>query len=342
MVRVDPLAGDDWDAQVTTHKDQSVFHSSAWARVLAESYGHQPFYLRFSVADHEVALVPLMEVSSPLTGCRGVSLPFSDFAGPLWIDPSQQTAIYRALIGLGRGRNWNHLEIRNDTHPPGNASPHRVYQSHQLDLQPGIEAIEAGFSPALRRAIRKAERSGAEVTVERSAGAMQCFYRLHCLTRRRHGLPPQPFRFFENILRSLIETGGGEILLARFRGNPVAAAIFLFSGHQAVYKFGASDTTHWHLRPNQLVMWTAIRRLVASGCRLLHFGRTSENDEGLARFKLSWGCRAEPLRYFRHNFHSKSWLPAGRSVAEGHPWVFGHLPLALNRFAGRMIYPHLD
>jgi hypothetical protein len=89
-------------------------------------------------------------------------------------------------------------------------------------------------------------------------------------------------------------------------------------------------------------MWNAIQHFANSGCSEVHFGRTSRNDEGLSRFKRSWGCNSETLLYFRQSLSTGKWDPANHHVSESHPMIFGHLPIGLNRFAGHLIYPHLD
>lgn len=340
--RIDPLADDAWDHQVTARDDHSVFHRSAWARVLAETYGHHPLYLRILVAGVEAALVPLMEVRSPVTGRRGVSLPFSDFAGPLWSAPRQATAVYQALMGVSAERKWKHLEIRGGSTPVPGARPFRTYDAHELDLSPGIVEIKNRLPASTRRAIHKAERSDLTITVGRDAQALLEFYHLHSRTRRRHGLPPQPLAFFQSLGHHLIESGLGEIVLAYLGETAVAGAVFFHSGGKAVYKFGASESAYWGLRPNHLVMWRAIQQLVQAGCRSLHFGRTSTGDVGLARFKRSWACTAENLGYFRYHVGKLAWILDENPPCESHPLIFGHLPIALNRIAGRLIYPHLD
>jgi CelD/BcsL family acetyltransferase involved in cellulose biosynthesis len=339
---IDPLADDGWDQRVMAHSGHSVFHRSAWARVLSETYQHRPFYQRITAAGAEVALVPLMEVNSPLTGRRGVSLPFADFAGPLWSDPSHSAAVYQSLQELAASRKWKHLELRGDSLPAIGVPVFRSYRAHELDLGPGIEAIAKRLHSSARRSIQKAERSGLVVSIERGADALRAFYDLHSHTRRRHGLPPQPFRFFESIGRHMLAPGLGEIVLARLNQTPVAGAVFFHSGGRAIYKFGASDTKYWDLRPNHLVMWSAIRHLADSGCQSLHFGRTASEDAGLNRFKQSWATAAGSLDYFRHDAGCKSWITEAITPAESHHFIFGRLPLPINRLAGRLIYPHLD
>ena len=69
---IDPLGDSAWERLVLSHGKGNVFHSAAWAQVLVKTYGHQPFYHHFVRGGEPVALLPLMEVSSPFTGRRGV------------------------------------------------------------------------------------------------------------------------------------------------------------------------------------------------------------------------------------------------------------------------------
>jgi CelD/BcsL family acetyltransferase involved in cellulose biosynthesis len=341
--RIDPFAKDGtWDNQVCAHNDHSVFHRSEWARVLVETYGHRPFYLRVLYNERNAALVPLMEVNSCFTGRRGVSLPFSDYTGVLWTDARQASSVYRALFEFASDQKWKHVEIRGARIPPVAAKPFQTYQSNLLDLSQGIESISRHVDPSVRTAIRKAERSGIEVSVEQSLEAMDAFYKLHGRTRRRHGLPPQPASFFRSIARNLVGAGLGSIVLAKLGGIPVAGAVFLHSAGRVIYKFGASDVEHWPLRPNQMVMWAAIRAFVEAGYQELQFGRTSPTDQGLIRFKRSWGSTSQALSYFRYGCRNNLWLVNKQPPSESYPLIFGHLPIVCNRLAGRLIYPHLD
>src|SRR5207247_3356320 len=87
----------EWDRLVLAHSSSSFFHSSAWARVLTRTYGHKPYYLRLTGDGKTAALLPLMEVSSGLTGRRGVCLPFSDFAAPLVFKQGSEGELFRCL-----------------------------------------------------------------------------------------------------------------------------------------------------------------------------------------------------------------------------------------------------
>src|SRR5207247_2015759 len=61
---LDPINDPGWDHVVALHRDAGCFHTSAWAKVLHQTYNHQPFYLQFSRKRRLAALIPLMEVRS--------------------------------------------------------------------------------------------------------------------------------------------------------------------------------------------------------------------------------------------------------------------------------------
>ncbi len=296
---VDPLAGSEWDQLVLSHPDASFFHSAAWARVLSRSYGHKPFYICFSDGGKPLALVPLMEVKSSFTGRRGVCLPFSDFCGPLFFDDCEPGIVAARLSTLALEHRWKHFEIRDGNWFDQAVEPAVEYLGHTLDLRRSAEDLFAGFSSSVRRAIRKAEQSGLTTEVSRSQESVMEFYRLHVQTRQRHGLPPQPYAFFQNIFEEVIRKGFGFVVHANLDSRCVAGAIFFQFGRRAIYKFGASEAASQAARGNNLVMWEGIRFLARSGCESLHFGRTSLTNEGLRRFKLGWGTTEELIRYFQ-------------------------------------------
>ena len=340
---VDPLTDPDWDQLVLSHPGFNFFHRTAWAKVLHRTYGHKPLYLHSYRGSESLGLLPIMEVVSPITGRRGVSLPFSDFCEPLPSDGSQQEPLLSKLVELALERKWRYFQLRGGRASlPASALAAEKFYGHKLNLTSGTEQLFARFQGSVGRAIRKAEKSGLTVEVTKSWEAMRDFYRLHASTRRRHGLPPQPFSFFRNIQKEIIDCDLGFIVLAKHNGISIAAAVFFHSGEEALFKFGASDKKTQELRGNNLVMWGGIKQLISYGLKTLHFGRTEVNNQGLRRFKLSWGTQEEVIEYFRFALNPQKWLNSGRNAFEFHNQLFRCLPLAANRLAGALIYPHLD
>ncbi len=336
----DPAQAADWDTQVRRFPDARFFHTRAWQQVLAETYGLRTCCIRATRADGSpAALLPFAEVDSWITGRRGVSLPFADDCPPLADDPAALHAALGAVTAHARARRWKYWELRGN---PGLAAPAATsFHSHQLALQPDTARLFARCDSAARRSVRKAEQAGLTLTFHHDLEATCRFHALLCLTRRRHGVPPQPFRFFAQIQRHILAPRHGCIVLAAHAGVPVAGAMFFHFGRHALFKFGASDVRWQHLRPNNLVLWRAIEWHARAGFTQLDFGRTSLGNEGLRRFKLGWGATERRLDYARFDCRTAAFVPAGDRSSGWSHGLIKHLPLAVGRLLGAAAYRHV-
>lgn len=290
---------------------------------------------------HFHALLPMMEANSWLTGRRGICLPFTDECAPLCDNSESFRCIHEAALAHATLRRWRYLEVRGGKAWFGDAPPSTSFWGHRLDLRLAEEALLTKIDSAGRRAVRKAEQSNLSIEFSQSVEAIRIFYRLHCLTRKRHGVPPQPFVFFANIQRHVLAQNHGWVVLARHGGIAVSGAVFFHSGTSALYKFGASDDRFQHLRGNNLVMWEAIRRYASEGFASLDLGRTSLNNDGLRRFKLSWGPTEYPIDYVRYDLPAGRWVTARDDSSGWYNRVFRILPILVSRLIGAALYRHV-
>jgi lipid II:glycine glycyltransferase (peptidoglycan interpeptide bridge formation enzyme) len=244
---------------------------------------------------------------------------------------------------MARDRRWKYFEIRGDELLGTSAEAADVFYGHSLKVSANSDELLARFGNGTRGAIKQALKNNLEVEVSQSADAVRDFYDLQIKTRKKHGVPPQPFGFFEKVHQQLIESGCGFTVLVRAEGHTAAAAIFLHNGKHAIYKYAASDSEFGKTRANNLVLWEGIQRLGRDGCELLDFGRTSPDHDGLRHFKRSWGAEEHMIRYCRFDVKQARWMNGNQRNGDGiHQRVFRNLPVALNRLAGAILYPHLD
>ncbi len=310
--------------------------------MLQDTYGHRPFYFCRLAEGQLKELLPVMEVSSSWTGRRGVSLPFTDFCTKLKAEDGDGGQLHKLALEKGRERDWRYLECKSNHREWQGSSPAHVFYGHVIDLQGGEQSILKGFRGATRRNLGTAAAAGLQVKFGNSLESMRTFYSLHNLTRRRHGLPPQRFRFFENIARHVLHPGYGFIVTAHSANKPVAAAVYFHQRRQAIFKFGASDYTFQHLRPNNLVMWEAIKRYAADGYTSLHLGRTSLANEGLRRYKLGFGAREERIEDCRYDLRKRAFTAESQAAKDKSSRLLRCLPLPILRLIGRLLYPHLS
>jgi len=340
--RLSPLEKPEWDKLVMSHRDASFFHSASWAGVLHDTYGHAPHYFCTVNDERLSAVLPVMEVNSPLTGRRGVSLPFTDECQFLSTGSITAEEVFQEVVNFGRKRKWKYVECRGIKNFSKAASPSPSFFGHVLPLSDREDRMFDRLESRVRRGIRKAERSNVRVQISQTMESVRAFYSLHCKTRRRHGLPPQSFSFFRNIFLHVLSKELGVVVLGSYQEKPIVAAVFFHLGDKAIHKFGASEAAFNRLCGNNLIMWEAIKWYCARGFALLHFGRSSIANEGLRRFKLSFGTEEYKLDYFKYDFRKEAFVTDRDKVFGWFNRVFRLTPILLSRMVGVLLYRHLS
>jgi CelD/BcsL family acetyltransferase involved in cellulose biosynthesis len=303
VFRIDPLQDQRWKAFVDWHPDASIFHRVEWLQALKTSYGYTPFALTTSAPGSPLMNgLPVCEIRSPLTGRRLVSVPFSDHCQPLVSDAPPFNAFIHTLTECVMASRQKYFEIRAITYD-ANENPDlgisHTYYLHRLDLRPSLESLFKHFDKSsVQRKIHRAERESLRYEEGTSEKHLNCFYKLMIMTRRRHGLPPQPLKWF----KALIASFGSDLKIrVAFKDETAVASILTVAyKKKLVYKYGCSDLRYSNLGGNTLVFWHAIQDAKAQGIEELDMGRSDHENQGLAVFKENWGSQRSTLNYRRY------------------------------------------
>jgi CelD/BcsL family acetyltransferase involved in cellulose biosynthesis len=326
--RADPA----WAELVAGAPEATAFHHPAWTSVLADTYGYPSVVL----AEPGLAAGVVLARVPRLRGRAWISLPFSDHCPPLARDAAALQRLSDGLAGWAAGERAS-VEVRGCLPAARAWSDAAIGVRHVLPLGGDPEVLLASLDRSLRRRLRQGERAGLEVRFGTSADDVADFHRLQVATRRRHGVPVQPRRFFDAIRRHLLDQGLGVIALAAPRGGrPVAAAMALAWNGIAIFKYQASDTSAWDLHPNHALYWAMIRWAREAGCGRLDLGRTETRHEGLRQWKTAWGAEEIPLSY-SHTGGAAPTLDRGAlGAALGH--VIRRSPTIICRGVGALLY----
>ena len=287
------------------------------------------------------ALLAMMDVRSALTGRRGVSLPFTDYCEPIASDPAQFQEMLNESIAFGKKQSWKYLEFRGGEHFFQKEEPSAWFYGHTLDLTADHQKILKGLRDSTRRNIKKAEQEDITVSFSGSSAAMEEFYRLNTLTRRDHGLPPQPHLFFKHLQEHVLANNLGFIVLAHFNNRAIAGNVYFHFGDQVIYKYGASDKQYHHLRANNLIMWEAIKWACDKGYKSFCFGRTDPDNDGLRQFKTGWGAREYLIKYYRYDLKKDAFIKERQSISPIYNKIFGKLPIPVLNTLGAVLYRHM-
>lgn len=337
---IDPTTHPGWDDLVLSNRNYSFFHSSSWARAIKDTYHFRPLYFTLIDAGAIKVLVPIMEIKNPLLPKKGVSLPFTDMSDPIIDDTVDRKIVFDEIEAYGKNAGWKYLEIKGDAHFDEDV-PFTQFWGHTLDITDNEDDIYRGFANGTKGNIKKSLREGMEVTINGSSESIDAFYSLQSITRKRHGLPPQPRSFFEQVKKSVLSTGNGFVALASFKGKIVAGAVFFHFGTKAVYKYAASDVAYQNLRANNLVLWEAIRWFSARKYTSLSLGRTEPDNDGLRYFKNGWGTTEQIVKYYKYDVLKNTYSRENVKVPGMYTAIFKKMPSPILNAVGSIMYRYV-
>lgn len=341
---IDPIADPEWLDFIENSSSAEVFHHPRWLELLRDQYGYEVEACCAGNGHGIEAGLPIARIKSRLTGRRLVSLPFSDVCAPATTEnagPAVLDALGEALTEETR-RTGLGLTV----HAPLPSAPEAVvrdrFARHLLPLAADPDEVEQGFAKNQLGAMKKAKRENLEGERRTDVAALDAFYALHLKTRKRLGVPTQPKRFIRRF-EELFEAGLGFVWLVRDEGEPIGAAVFLNYNGTVTYKYSASDFAKLKKRPNNLLLPEAIRWACEAGFHTFDFGRTDLDNEGLRKFKRSWGANEEELSYthLSDGEPEAEAAPASESLrSRAMTATIQRSPAVVSRFAGEVLYRH--
>lgn len=337
-----------WDSFVNAHQSGSIYHTSLWLKTIEETYGHTPVYLVAGDSRESItAGIPLFLVRG-VTGTRLTSLPAAQYCNPLVSRRQEYEEILDFIMRLLETCAIDYLELKTSEKFHADSrhfikKPIESYSTYTLDLDRNIDDIMRSFHPSCTlRAINRSYKNDLELAVGHSENDVKIFYSLYLRMRKGYGLLPQPCRFFLAMWKEMHPKACIEILHAKHRGRTIASILLLKYRDTVIYEYGASCPKMLGLKPNHFLLWEAIKRAKDGGHRIFDFGRTSNDNTGLTRFKERWGTERQRLAYYLVPHTSGATDIRDRKI----PKIImnntvKHLPAPLCHLMGRLLYGSL-
>jgi len=162
------------------------------------------------------------------------------------------------------------------------------------------EDLLTGFNQLWRRNIKKADKSGVEVTVG-GYDDLPEFHKVYVETAERDGFTPRGLPYFQRMWRAMSSEDPNRLrlYLAHHEGRLLASTTMVIVGQHAWYSYGASSNEGRDVRPSNAIQWRMMRDARDAGCStydLRGISDTLDSDDrlfGLISFKLGTGGYAQ-------------------------------------------------
>ncbi|WP_229071137.1 GNAT family N-acetyltransferase [Actinoplanes sp. DH11] len=300
--RAEPAAGL-WADRATYH-DRLIFHTPEWLAFVAESQRAEPVLATVhdgdTVVGHFTGLVTrrygLRILGTPMAGWTTSYMGFN-------LRPEvPRRAALEALVPFAFDElGCAHLEVRDrgltETDLAGLGLRWETAPTAVIDLSPAEDALLGAMASACRRNIRKAAKSG--VIIEEVHGdpafAGEFHDQLRDVFAKQNLVPTYSVERVESLIRHL--EGPGRILLLRARdagGRCIATAVLPWYHRTMYFWGGASYRADQHLRPNESLIWHAMRWAKDHGVTEFDFvgGNAYKAKYGTVEVPVPWARRS--------------------------------------------------
>ncbi len=134
----------------------------------------------------------------------------------------------------------------------------------------------------------------------------EVFYDIFAQNMRDLGTPVMPRRFFEaiaDVFGEIVEIG-----VVYCEGEPVAAGWGFIWRDEFEMTWSSALRKYSKSRPNMLLYWSFMQRLIGRGVRCFNFGRCTPGS-GTHEFKRQWGGADVPLPWLQWSSQGLSATP---------------------------------
>ena len=313
-----------WSAFVASRPEADILQAWAWGQAGTPEAGES--WSRLLVVDGSGAVRGVAQVMARASS-MGRSVLYVPH-GPVWDrEGSDQAAVLaQLLMGLrAHGRERRGVVLKLDPRASDDIAATEALRRALLaagateadhDLQAPTtrivdliedEALLATWTSDARSKLRRADREGTEVTVDREGRpeALDDFYSILADTAERGDFRIRSREFFAALAEPLVASGDWFLSLARFEGTPLAGMIAPRTGDRAYYLYGASirDKELGKKRGPHAALAGLMRALREDGTETLDMWGVREPDdetvdpswEGFSYFKRQFG--GTPLRH---------------------------------------------
>jgi len=312
-----------WENFLATEPDQNFLQSWSWNK-FQKSLGKKTFPLGFFVQQKLKGTALLIKEQAK----RGTYLACP--GGPLffWSQKESLSAFVQAVSEIAKAEKAWFVRLRPQlldseenrkrfTSFGWIASPMHMHAetTWQLKLDKKQEELLREMKKGHRYEIGKAERKGVKVISSIDRKEVELLYRLQLETAKRQKFVPFSKAFLTNQFEAFIQADQVRIFKAVYDGEPIAAAMIIFYGHQAVYHYAAGSQKARQVSAAYAICWQAILEAKKRDLDSFNFwgiapqGKDSHRFAGLNHFKMGFGgSRVSYLHALDLPLHSYYWL----------------------------------
>ncbi len=325
----------EWDSVIQQCSNSTAFQGAVWRDALANSFKQlDPVYLLIKQENTVIGGIPAF-VFEPIPGIRlWSSMPWNLFGGPQIINTVQVnpedlvSTIETYFKTASTEKGWCELcwtLSPEDTIKYGGFLTRIGYEqterfTHILKTNGDVDSLWHAYNKRVRGAVRKAEKSGVEVTDTESDEDLSTFYNMYLMTVKRLGGTPKP----RSLMKMLLQHGVAKLAIATYQGTIIAGLLYLYFNRTVTLWCEASVPEYLQYRPNNAIFHHIITWACKEGYEWVDFGASPPENTGLIAHKEQY--RAQKTDFCSYTkivspFKRSLWTRSEAALRKIYTWM---------------------
>ena len=319
-----------WRAALAADPQALPEHAPEWVDAICAAGPYADATRVYSLTDGRRFVVPLVRRTGP-AGIGGWLLS----PPPAWgmggvVGPDLDAVTLRRIIADLRRADMQRLWFRPDplrahlwSAAVGESGLAVPRHAHVVDLSGGVDAAWERVHRGARKYVRRAERAGVRIEVDRGGALLDTYYDLYLTSvdrwaRRQH--EPLSLARWRARRRDPLDKlkviadrlGPAFVLTMAYVDDQPAYGSIMLLGKTAHVTRSAMDVDRvGSTKAGSLVQWRMLQLACQQGCRTYHLGESGQSRD-LAQFKESFG--ADGLDYAEYRFERLPYTRADQSL----------------------------
>ncbi|OGE87877.1 MAG: hypothetical protein A2760_04560 [Candidatus Doudnabacteria bacterium RIFCSPHIGHO2_01_FULL_50_67] len=275
-----------WQKAVNFHAKDNFFQQTAWLNLVSDEFGLNNRYFQAEINDSVVFLSLQIKDNKSYSN-------FIGYGGPIGPQPLSLELLANLITEIESRYKITIARMK--------LFPDSIVGSLPANWkaeQTSILTIDAEWETQLpkqtRYSIKQAIKNGVEVKLI-NKNDLGRFYEIYAETMNR---VKSSYKTPESLFRRLFEFPNVGFMGAYLNGKLEAACVFLNQGKRSFYWWGASTLAARKCSANYLILFSATKKLQATGVKALDMA--SSNNQGVGSFKARFGAELKPFLLYQN------------------------------------------
>lgn len=326
---------EEWDDYVWASSDANHFHLSGWKSVMEAAFDHNPHYLLAKDGNQVQGILPLIPISSRLTGRYVTSLP----GGICASNEEAADLLIHAAIDFVKRVQADYLILRDSFIKW--ASPDLItnddHCTFEVELDEDPDKIWRGVNRRTRQSINRAYQADLKINLGKEN--LDIYYPIYSQALQEKGTPSQGLTFFKHLIKEFPSIFN---LFVVRRDTEILGGGFVAIFKDTIFNtWSGMPRQYYNFNTGYFLYWETLKFGCENGFQRVDLGR-SKWESGVYKFKKQWRGNPKPL-YQQYYLNGISQPPAvGNQRSDQLQYriftdMWKRLPFALTEIVGTQL-----